>query len=42
MIRLGRINELWDKKLTISMCIEDPDFRDIESDEVDSSGLLKI
>ena len=33
--RLGRINELWDKKLTISMRIEDPDFRDIESDEVD-------
>ena len=33
--RLGKINELWDKKLTISMRIDDPDFRDIESDEVD-------
>ena len=30
--RLGRINELWDKKLTISMRIEDKDFRNIESD----------
>ena len=32
---MSEINRLWDKKLTISMRIEDPDFRDIESDEVD-------
>ena len=30
--RLGRINELWGKKLTISMRIEDKDFRNIDSD----------
>ena len=30
--RLGRINELWDKKLTISMRIEDKDFRNMGND----------
>jgi len=30
--RLGRINELWEKKLTTSMRIEDKDFRNIDSD----------
>ena len=30
--RLGRINELWGRKLTISMRIENKDFRNIDSD----------
>ena len=29
---MSEINRLWDKKLTISMRIEDKDFRDIDSD----------
>ena len=29
---MSEINRLWEKKLTISMRIEDKDFRDIDSD----------
>ena len=37
--RLGRINELWGKKLTISMRIENKDFRNIDSDGMTLLGI---
>ena len=33
--RISEINELWDKRLTISMYIEDKDIRDKNNDGMD-------